>query len=348
VQKIIRAKGLVDVEQGRLIPDPCLVIEGDKIAALGDHKAMPSLELGAEIFDFGDQYILPGLINSHAHPFMNSDGRPIMAFMQEDYEVWVLAAAKNVRTELMSGVTTIRDCGSPKGVMFGLRKAIEMGFTDGPRLFLSGQPLTMTGGHCDYFAHEVDGPQGMIEAVRLRCKEGADFIKIMATGGGTPGTYPCYASYAVEEIAAAVETAHRIEKRVGAHCRGTLGIRNAIEGGIDQIEHACFEQPDGSLKFDRRLADQMAEKNIYVTPTIQLYRDLLSAYTRKKEEGTLYYTVNRDRTDPNLVVVIEKYKDDAAFQAHSTTPYLAELFGKAQPLIEGDMELSMMDEIGSI
>jgi imidazolonepropionase-like amidohydrolase len=127
----------------------------------------------------------------------------------------------------------------------------------------------------------------MIEAVRLRCKEGADFIKIMATGGGTPGTYPCYASYAVPEIAAAVETAHRIEKRVGAHCRGTPGIRNAIEGGIDQIEHASFELPDGSLKFDPRLADQMAEKNIYVTPTIRLYRDLLNAYTRKKEEGPI-------------------------------------------------------------
>jgi len=79
---------------------------------------------------------------------------------------------------------------------------------------------------------------------------------------------------------------------------------------------------------------------------VQLLKDILPSV--KKEEGTLYYTVNRDRTDPNVVVVIEKYKDDAAFQAHSTTPYLAELFGKAQPLVEGDMELTMLDEIGSI
>jgi quinol monooxygenase YgiN len=79
---------------------------------------------------------------------------------------------------------------------------------------------------------------------------------------------------------------------------------------------------------------------------VQLLKDILPSV--KKEEGTLYYTVNRDRTDPNLVVVIEKYKDDAAFQAHSSTPYLAELFGKAQSVVEGDMELSMMDEVGSI
>lgn len=79
---------------------------------------------------------------------------------------------------------------------------------------------------------------------------------------------------------------------------------------------------------------------------VQLLKDILPSV--KKEDGTLYYTVNRDRTNPNLVVVIEKYKDDAAFQAHSSTPYLAELFGKAQSLVEGDMELMMMDEIGSI
>ena len=79
---------------------------------------------------------------------------------------------------------------------------------------------------------------------------------------------------------------------------------------------------------------------------VQLIKDILPSV--KKEEGTLYYTVNRDRSDPNLVVVVEKYKDDEAFQAHSSTPHLAELFGKAQPLLKGDMELMMMDEIASI
>ena len=79
---------------------------------------------------------------------------------------------------------------------------------------------------------------------------------------------------------------------------------------------------------------------------VQLLKDIIPSV--KQEEGTLYYTVNRDRTDPNLVVVVEKYKDDQAFGAHSSTPYLAELFGKAQALVEGDMELMMMDEVASI
>ena len=79
---------------------------------------------------------------------------------------------------------------------------------------------------------------------------------------------------------------------------------------------------------------------------VQLLKDIIPSV--KQEEGTLYYTVNRDRTDPNLVVVVEKYKDDTAFGAHSSTPYLAELFGKAEALVEGNMELMMMDEIASI
>jgi len=79
---------------------------------------------------------------------------------------------------------------------------------------------------------------------------------------------------------------------------------------------------------------------------VELLKDILPSV--KKEEGTVYYTVNKDRANPNLVVVIEKYRDDAAFQAHSTTPYLAELFAKSAALLEGDMELMMMDEVGSI
>ena len=79
---------------------------------------------------------------------------------------------------------------------------------------------------------------------------------------------------------------------------------------------------------------------------VQLLIDIIPSV--KQEEGTLYYTVNKDRTDPNLVVVVEKYKDDAAFGVHSSSPQLAELFGKAQAIVEGDMELTMLDEIASI
>ena len=287
MQKVIKAKGLVDVKKETLIPDPLLMIDDDKIIAVGREGDMPGTHPEAEIFDFPGKYILPGLINSHVHLCLFSEGKDIWEYgINLPNEILALTAAKNARLELMSGITTLRDCAGQGEVMYALRVAMEMGLIEGPRLFLSGRHLTMTGGH-NIFGIEVDGPDNIIKAVRKLFKEGADFIKIMATGGGTPGTYPGYASFSIPEIAAAVETAHRIGKTVAAHCRGIPGIKNAIDGGVDQIEHADFELPDETLKFDPKLAEEIAEKGIYVTPTIQLYRDLIEEFTCKKEEGKI-------------------------------------------------------------
>ena len=286
MQKVIQAKGLVDVNKEIVIFNPVVTIENDKIVAIDSEGNFPEIHPETEILDFPDNYVLPGLINSHAHACFLSEGKSIEEQLHLPDEIMALIAAKNVRLELMSGVTTLRDCGGPGEVMFALRKAIEMGIIEGPRLFLSGRYLTMTGGHGG-FKNGVDGPDDVTRAVRQIFKEGADFIKIMATGGGTPGTYPGYASYSIPEIKAATETAHRIGKTVAAHCRGIPGIKNVIEGGVDHIEHACFELPDGRLKFDPKLAEEIAAKGIYVTPTIQLYRDLVEAYTKKKDEGNV-------------------------------------------------------------
>lgn len=287
VKQVIKAKGLVDVAKGTLIANPFVMIEADRITAVGKQEEMPEMDPGAAVLDLKDKYLLPGLINSHAHACFPSGGKQTDAMVSASNEILVLMAAKNARLELMSGVTTLRDCGGRDGVMFELRKAMEMGIYEGPRLFLSGHGLTMTGGHGSRFGEQVDGADSVIKSVRRLFKEGADFIKLIATGGGTPGTYPGYASLSVPEIAAAVEAAHRIGKRVAAHCRGIPGIRNVIQGGIDHIEHACFELPDGRLKFDPVLAEKIAEADMYVTPTIHLYRDLIEAFNRKKEEGTL-------------------------------------------------------------
>jgi imidazolonepropionase-like amidohydrolase len=287
MKKVIKAKGLVDVVRGSLMVNPFVMVEAEKITAVGQQAEMPEIDPVAEVLELKDKYILPGLINSHAHACLPSGGKPADELVPASNEILTLMAAKNARLELMSGVTTLRDCGGRDDVMFELRKAIEMDIIEGPRLFLCGHCLTMTGGHGSRFGEQVDGAENIIKSVRRLFKTGADFIKMMATGGGTPGTYPGYASFSVPEIEAAVEVAHRIGKTVAAHCRGIPGIKNVISGGIDQIEHCCFELPDGRLKFDPVLAEKIAEADMYVTPTIQLYRDLLEAFNRKKKEGTL-------------------------------------------------------------
>jgi imidazolonepropionase-like amidohydrolase len=285
--KVIKAKGLVDVTKGEIIPEPIIIIDEDRIVTVESQGNMPSLRIPEEVFDFSGKYILPGLINSHAHAVMPGNGSTIETWAQKSDGVFLLTAAMNARTALMNGVTTIRDCGGRDDVMFELRNAIETGIIEGPRFFLSGRPLTITGGHCHYFHGEVDGSDDIKRAVRQLLKEGADFIKIMATGGGTLGTKREHASFDVAEISAATEMAHRFGKRVAAHCLGIPGMKNAIEGGVDHMEHASFLYPDMTQKFDQRLAEKMAKMGMYVTPTLQYGRDLIETLNHKKEAGLI-------------------------------------------------------------
>jgi len=284
---LIKTKGLVDVEDETILPNAFVLVEGDKISAVGSQKDLGSGEALGEVIDLSGKYVLPGLINSHAHLCMPADGTPLTTLAAETNEIWLLTAARNARKALMSGVTTVRDCGDRDGLIFQLRRAIGKGLAEGPRIIQSGSFITMTGGHAYQEGREVDGIEEIVKAVRQSFKEGADFIKVMATGGGTPGTYPEFASFSVPELSAAVETAHRIGKTVAAHCRGIPGICNAIEAGIDHIEHACFELPEFVLQFDPAIADRIAASGIYVTPTIQLYRDMVNDLIEKQEKAPL-------------------------------------------------------------
>ncbi len=282
--KLIKTKGLVDVEAEAILPQAFVLVEGDKISAVGSQQDLENSELLGEVIDLSSEYLLPGLINSHAHLCMPADGTPLTDFDSETNEIWMLTAARNARQALMSGVTTVRDCGDRDGLVFQLRSAIEKGLVEGPRIMLSGTVMTITGGHFHQQGREVNGVEDIVKAVRLSFKEGSDFLKIMATGGDTPGTYPEFASFSVPELSAAVETAHRVGKTVAAHCRGIPGIRNAIEARVDQIEHACFELPESILQFDPEIAEQIASSGIYVTPTIQLYRDIVNGLVEKQEK----------------------------------------------------------------
>jgi imidazolonepropionase-like amidohydrolase len=223
-----------------------------------------------------------------------------------------------MRRELLSGVTTVRDCGDQNGVLFALRKAVKRGILDGPRFVLCGPPLTTTGGHAHFLGGVADGPAEIARTVHRRIAEGADFIKIIGTGGGTPGTHPARASYSREELAAAVSAARRLDIPVTVHCRGTPGIVNALEAGVDQIEHACFERPDGSLGFDPELARRIAGAGICVTPTIQLYRDA-QVHLKKKAAARGLNAAEQKRLAGLPAVIDSKLKALRGFLAAGVT-----------------------------
>ena len=298
---VLKAAAVLDVDKGRVVPDGFVLVAGETIQSWGNRADLPSVPPDTTVLSFPRQTLIPGLINSHAHLCVPSGGQPF--YLKQSDEMALLTAVRNMRRELLSGVTTVRDCGDQNGVLFALRKAVNLAILDGPRFILCGPPLTMTGGHAHFLGGVADGPAEIARMVRRRIAAGADFIKLIGTGGGTPGTRPAHASYSREELAAAVSAAHRLDVPVTVHCRGIPGIVNALEAGVDQIEHACFERPDGSLSFDPELVRRMARAGISVTPTIQLYRDAQAHLEKKAADRGL--TAAEEKRLAGLPGVIE-------------------------------------------
>ena len=272
--KLIKAARIIDGKSDRVIERGAILIEGDRIRAVGPEEAVvPPEGARVEEFNYEGMTLLPGLVDCHVHLIGMGDGRAGDELAQLPDELLTLQAARNARAHLYSGVTTIRDCGAKNQTTFMLRSAIEMGITPGPRLSLSGRPLAIIGGHLSYFGIQATGSDECRAAVRQLVKEGADFIKITATGGSTRTSFPSRPSFSVEELTAIVEEAHSFGKHTAAHCSSSQGMVNALDAGIDTILHATFREPDNSKRFRPEIAERIARQGVIVNPTLYGWRD---------------------------------------------------------------------------
>ena len=163
-----------------------MLLDGDRIAHLGRRGDVQAPDgVSVERLDYGDATILPGLVDAHTHLVAPGDGTLGDDIAREDDDLLLLQAAKNARTLLHSGVTTLRENGAKGRVAFSLREGIRRKLAPGPRMVICGRPITITGGHMGYFGSEADGEDAVRAEVRKLLKEGADYIKIAATGGST-------------------------------------------------------------------------------------------------------------------------------------------------------------------
>lgn len=268
--KVLRAKRLIDgTGKDPLEDNPVVVVSGSKILDVGPESAVDIPQQETTELNFPELTLLPGLIDQHIHLGLPADGRPYEQMMQDSDALLLLAASKNARNALNVGLTTVVDCGTRNRIMFDLKEASERGFVETPRLFICGRPLTITGGHFWFCNNEVDGPNEVRKGVRAMLKEGADFIKIMASGGGTANTDVRRASFSVEELKVIVEQAQTFGVITKAHCLSTESVYNAIEAGIHCIEHIGFIDLDGTRAFHEDAVRAIVEKDIYVCPTIQ-------------------------------------------------------------------------------
>ena len=224
-----------------------------------------------DVVDLGSACLTPGLIDGHTHLSLSGDGRSYVEMFSDADEMMVLTGAANMGRHLRAGITTIREHGARNRVGFTLVEGLERGYLAGPRLLVSGRPITCTGGHFHMCNEIADGEEELRKSVRRLVHEGADYIKIMASGGGTVGTIPGLASYTADELHAAVHEARRFERLTAAHCRARDSMVNAVQAGIDLIEHAEFLGPDNALRFDPKVAEMMAESGIFVSPTLQAW-----------------------------------------------------------------------------
>jgi imidazolonepropionase-like amidohydrolase len=267
---VIHAGHVLDVKTGKLLADQTIVIENGKIVSVGA-AAEATAPADAIRIDFPNATVLPGLIDAHTHLTMD----PKYGYERLGLSIprEALTGAKNARITLQAGFTTVRNVGAAGYSDVALRDAINAGDVPGPRMLVSGPPLTITGGHADnnllpfeYHATSdgvADGVDGVRHMVRQNIKYGADLIKFMASGGVlSKGDDPQASQYTLEEMKAIVSEAHRLGRKVAAHAHGAQAILWASEAGVDSIEH-------GSYIDDAAIAE-MKKNGTYLVPTLYL------------------------------------------------------------------------------
>ncbi|MEE8391982.1 MAG: amidohydrolase family protein [Anaerolineae bacterium] len=247
--------------------DMTLVIEGDKIAELKPGSYQPVEGRGeARVFDLEGGYVLPGLWDVHAH-LGDLIPDPKNLLETESPIDYAIRAGRNAIDALRAGFTGIRILGEDHYADVAWKRAFDAGVFVGPRLFVCGRAMCITGGHGHgtLGSVEVDGPYEMRKAVREQLKHGADQIKLMVTGGVmTAGEGMQESQFLLDEIQAATEVAHQKGKRVCVHAWGTAGIKTAIQGGVDCIEHGLL---------DDKAVEMMVENDVFYVPTISVTQD---------------------------------------------------------------------------
>jgi len=277
----LKAARLFDGKSNALVQNAVVIVQGDKIVDAGSNLPIPS---GAQMIDLGDATLAPGFMDAHTHLTADFSGNYNERRLQQlDLNVseHAIRATAFARATVEAGFTTVRDLGSRfvasrEFVDVALRNSINKGVIVGPRMLVATKGIGATGGHFDptggfrdfLFGREPDytdgianGPDEIRKAVRFEVKNGADVIKAAVSGGvlsladevDTPQLTPA-------EMAALVDESHRLRKKVAVHCHGDQAAREAIEAGVDSIEHGSFMKPE--------TLTMMKKKGAFLTPTL--------------------------------------------------------------------------------
>jgi imidazolonepropionase-like amidohydrolase len=267
--------GRLITEHGPPVTDAVVVVDGDKVTAVGSGDS--ALPKGAKVVDLRPLTGLPGIIDAHVHityAWGNTPGKTPWTETLPTAER-VFLAQTNARKTLETGVTTVRDLGAGDGASFAMRDLINRGAMVGPRMFVAGCGLHISGDPSQASRPDpcrVDGPAEVLRAARGQLAAGADWVKMFgSTGSGEDVTG--FETFGLEEMQAAAAAAHRAGKKLAVHSYGPDGARDAVKAGADSVEHAV-DVDDATLM-------EMARRGIFYVPTVdhnRYYADHAAEY----------------------------------------------------------------------
>lgn len=271
---------VVDAEAGAIARDQTVIVQEGRVSALEP----TSPEWSAPSTDGQGLYLCPGLIDCHVHLFLDASSTPRRHFLEADDDARLEIAERNARSALEAGITTVRDCGAPAPLMFELQRRVGRKAVVGPRIVSCGSPLMRPGGHCHFFGGEVADAAAVRRTIERQLRQGASFVKLIASGGGlTPGTNPSEADMPLELMAAAADVARANGATVTAHCHATESIVRAIDAGLDMIEHCSFVEPPERHCYSEEITRRIADRGIVVSPTV--YGALRTARRMRESNG---------------------------------------------------------------
>ena len=282
--KLIKATRLIDGMGGAPIENGAILVEGSRISVVGRAAEIAAPEgADVQVFDYPGKTVMPGMVDCHTHHNGFGDGRAGDELTLLPDEVLTLQSARNARASLFSGVTTIRENGPKNFTMFRMRDAISEGIAIGPRMVLCGRPVSIIGGHMGYFGSEVTGANEARAMTRQLIREGADYIKITASGGSTRTSFPLLPSFNVDELKAVTEEAKKFGKLTATHCASTQSIINSLDANVDMIIHCVFAEADGSDNFREDVAERIGQQGAFVNPTVHVGRVRIWLLQNKKD-----------------------------------------------------------------